>query len=51
MNCSIPKNTDKNLFTVHIEKEKEKEKMEENKTLQMKSGKKLKTIKLNLKPV
>ena len=49
MNCLILKNTDKNLVTVHFEKEKGKEKMEENKTFQVKSKKKLKIIKLNLK--
>ena len=51
MNCSIPENTNKNLFTVHNEKEKGKEKLEENKIIQMRSEKKLKIIKLNLKPI
>ena len=51
MNCLIPKNTDKNLVIVHNGKEKGKEKIEENKTIQVKSEKKLKTIKLNLKPI
>ena len=32
-------------------KKKEKEKLEENKTNQMRSEKKLKTIELNLKPI
>ena len=45
----MPKNIDKNLVTVHFEKEKGKEKIEENKIIQVKSEKKLKTIKLNLK--
>ena len=49
MNCLIPKNTDKNLVTVHNGKEKGKEKIEKNKINQVKSEKKLKTIKLNLK--
>ena len=48
MNCIIPKNSNKNLFIVHSEK-KGKEKLEENKTIQMRSEKKLKIIKLNLK--
>ena len=48
MNCSIPKNSNKNLFTVHSEKEKRKEKLEENKSNQMRSEKKIKTIKVNL---
>ena len=48
MNCSIPKNSNKNLFTVHSEK-KGKEKLKENKTNQMRSEKKLKIIKLNFK--
>lgn len=48
MNCSVPENFNKNLFTVHSEK-KEKEKLEENKIIQMRSEKKLKIIKLNLK--
>ena len=51
MNCLLPENIDKNLVTVHSEKEKEKEKIEENKIIQVKSKKKLKTIKLNLKPI
>ena len=51
INYSILENTDKNLVTVHIEKEKGKEKLEENKTIQMRSEKKLKIIKLNLKPI
>ena len=49
MNYSIPKNSNKNLFTVHSEKEKGKENLEEIKTNQMRSEKKLKIIKLNLK--
>ena len=49
INCSIPENSNKNLFTAHSEKEKGKEKLEENKTNQMRSEKKLKIIKLNLK--
>ena len=48
MNCSIPKNSNKSFLIVHNEKEKGK-KLEENKTIQMRSEKKLKTIKLNLK--
>ena len=48
MNYSISKNTNKNLFTIHSEKEKGK-KLEENKINQMRSEKKLKIIKLNLK--
>ena len=51
MNCSIFENSNKNLFTVHSEKEKGKEKLEENKIIQMRSEKKLKIIKLNLKPI
>ena len=51
MNCSIPENIDKNFFTVHIEKEKGKENLVENKTIQVKSRKRLKIIKLNLKPI
>ena len=51
MNYLIPENTDKKLVTVHNGKEKGKEKIEENKTNQVKSEKKLKTIKLNLKPI
>ena len=39
INYSISKNIDKNLFTVHSEKEKGKEKLEENKTNQMRSEK------------
>ena len=39
MNCSIHENSNKNLFTVHNEKEKGKEKLEENKTIQMRSKK------------
>ena len=31
MNCSILENTNKNLFTIHNEKEKGKEKLEKNK--------------------
>ena len=37
MNYLIPENTDKNLVTVHNGKEKGKEKIEENKTNQVKS--------------
>ena len=37
MNYSILENTNKNLFTVHNEIEKGKEKLEENKTIQMRS--------------
>ena len=48
MNCSIPENSNKNLFTIHSEKEKGKENLGENKTNQKRSEKKLKTIKLNL---
>ena len=51
INYIISKNNDKNLFTVDSEKEKRKEKIEENKTIQVNSEKKLKTIKLNLKPI
>ena len=50
MNCIISGNNDKNLFTVDNEKEKGKEKIGENKINQEKSEKKLKIIKLNLKP-
>ena len=39
VNCSILENTDKNLFTVHSEKEKGKEKLKENKKIQMRSEK------------
>ena len=50
MNCLIYENTDKNLVNVHNGKEKGKEKIEENKINQVKYEKKIKTIKLNLKP-
>ena len=49
MNCSVLENSNKNLFTVHSEKEKGKEKLEENKTNQMRSEEKLKIIKLIFK--
>ena len=49
MNCIILENSNKNFLTVHNEKEKRKEKLEENKTNQMRTEKKLKIIKLNLK--
>ena len=51
INCLIFENTDKNLVNVHNGKEKGKEKIEENKINQVKSEKKFKTIKLNLKPI
>ena len=51
MNCTISENNDKNLFTVVSGKEKGKEKIEENQTIQVKSEKKLKTLKINLKSV
>ena len=50
MNCLISKNSDKNFVNIHTGKEKGKEKIEENKINQEKSEKKLKTIKLHLKP-
>ena len=50
MNYLIPKNIDKNLVTDHSEK-KGKEKIEENKIIQENSEKKLKIIKLNMKPI
>ena len=51
MNCSISENIYKKFFAVHSEKEKGKEKLEENKINQMRSEKKLKIIKLNLKKI
>ena len=51
MNCLISENTDKKPVNIHNRKEKGKEKIEENKINQEKSEKKLKTIKLNSKPV
>ena len=51
MNCTIFRNNDKNLFTIDSGKEKGKEKIEENQTIQVKSEKKLKTLKINLKSV
>ena len=51
MNCIISRNNDKNLFTVENGKEKGKEKIEENQTIQVNSEKKLKKIKLNFHPI
>ena len=51
MNCIILENIDINLVTVHNGKEKGKEKIEENKIIHVNSEKKLKIIKLNLKPI
>ena len=50
MNYLIFENSDKIFVNVHNGKEKGKDKIEENKINSVKSEKKLKTIKLNLKP-
>ena len=49
MNCIILEKPNKNLIIKTNEKEKEKENFGENKINQIRSGKKLKIIKLNLK--
>ena len=49
MNCTISRNNDKNLFTIDSGKEKGKEKIEENQTIQVKFEMKLKALKINLK--
>ena len=49
MNCIILENSNKNFLIIHNEKEKGKGKLEESNATQMRSEKKLKIIKLNLK--